>query len=571
MVQPITAEKVITKCTNLQRFWSKRDARFKEWYKVIQMVDELEQENMESFVSSDPRSAFNLLLHMINTPKIPHRIPPELLTPEIVIPAGNLSKLLDVAWQDIFNRYRLTGHSSWMRDLIAFMLATGWYSVFAMVSQDGQRCLAEVWNPGTVYPMWEDTMTECAHITTLSAAAANRLVARNGWSIREFSAGATLYDYWWLEGEKEVCNAINLGGALVKPATAEPRFSRIPIFTAPVGGLPDTGILSGSSETWKEEIGQSSVATAESVYRSMNKWWTFSMQLLRDTAQSRWFEKSAGGKPILKKEDLYKRGFIARMGPNDEIGPLPVPPIPVELRSMQLDMEAMLQRAGPPWALYGTSTTNMTAYMMSQVASGAAQMSQPYHQGVIDCITDVDNFWLEQIKRFSYKPYGLEYPKELPENIPVTASYEIRIPGDIIQRATVARMLDPEFRLSSARVTEELFPEIKNPMEEQAQVRADKAQAHPIMAYVSLIISLRQEAADLTKSNDPRDKEAAKLYELAAANIEKQLGISAEQPAQAPTPTATPAIQPRVAARPEAVPNRERMLTQGTPGPEEVI
>jgi len=160
-----------------------------------------------------------------------------------------------------------------------------------------------------------------------------------------------------------------------------------------------------------------------------------------------------------------------------------------------MDMEAMLQRAGPPWSLYGTSTQGMTAYAMAQVASGAAQMAQPFHQGIIDLLTDIDNFWLEQIRNYGYEPHGQEYPKELKTlavPIDVTAEYEIRIPGDIIQRATVARMLNPTFQLSKTRVMEELFPEIKNPTEEQVQGRKDDAMANPIMGTVDLVIALRK-------------------------------------------------------------------------------
>jgi len=547
MANTLTASNITSRALTLKSHWQRRNTKFLDWYRTLQLKDELEQENMESFVSSDPRSAYNLLLHMLNSPRIPHRIPPELVTPELVIPAGNLSKLLDVAWQDVFTRYRLSGRASWMRDLIGFMLATGWYSVIAMTSQDGTHCIAEVLNPGTVFPVWDDELVECARIDSISAGAAARLIARNQWKVAVPKISVLIYDYWYIEAN-QVMNAVVLGDALAKPSTPETRFSRIPIFTAPVGGLPDTGILSQDPEAWKEDIGQASLATAESVYRSMNKWWTFSMQLLRDTAQSRWFERSAGGKPILKKEDLYKRGFIARLGPNDEVGPLPVPPIPVELRSMQLDMEAMLQRAGPPWSMFGTSTQGMTAYAMAQIASGAAQMAQPYHQGVIDVLTDIDNFWLEQIRASGSKPYGMGFPKELPETTRVTASYDIRIPGDIIQRATVARMLDPDFRLSSTRVTEELFPEVKNPMEEKAQVMADKAETHPIRAYISLILSLRQEAATIRKTPGG-NTEAARLYELAANNIEQSLGVSTqEQPTQ------------QASARPEVVPNREQTL-----------
>jgi hypothetical protein len=551
MAETITVNTLTDKARALQSYWQTRDARFKNWYNMIQLQDELAQENMESFVSSDPRSSYNLLLHMLNSSRIPHRIMPEFVTPDLVVPAGNLSKLLDTAWADVHKRYRLSGHASWMRDMVGLMLATGWYSVFATVAQSGQYCIAEIWNPGTVYPMWDDQLSEVAHITTMSAAAIRRMAARNKWEVN--ARDGRVFDYWWIGDDGKVYNSVAIENALVKPATLESKFSRIPIFVSPVGGLPDTGILAQSPETWKGEIGQSSVTTAEPVYRSMNKWWTFSMQLLRDTAQSRWYEKSAGGKPILKKEDLYKRGFIARLGPNDEIGPLPVPPIPVEMRAMQIDMEAMLQRAGPPWSLFGGGAQGMTSYAMSQVASGAAQMAQPFHQGVIDVLSDIDNFWLEQIRTHGYEPHGLQYPRELTEDLQVTASYDIRIPGDIIQRATVARMLNPKFELSQTRVMEELFPEIKNPIEEQVQSRKDDAMANPIMGTIDLVIALRNEANTIRKAG--QTPETAGLYEKAADSIEAQLGGQPQQ-----RPGTSPPEQLPPGPRPEVQPNREQSL-----------
>ncbi len=558
----MNASQIVNRCDGLKKSWSARNTRFKEWYRQIQQVDELEQDGMESFTSSDPRSSYNLLLHMLNSPRIPHRIPPELVTPELVGPASDLSKLLDTAWLDIHKRYRYTGHQGWMRDFIGLMLATGWYSVFAYVRPDGTGMEANIWNPATVFPSWDELgLSEVAHIYSISPEAITRVAAKNNWDMLGWkpTTSQTLYDYWYLDSST-VVNSVVIGNYLIKPETPEPQMHRLPIFINPVGGLPDTGVISNDAN-WRAEIGQSSVATAEKVYRSMNKWWTYSMQLLRDTAQSRWYEKTSSAKPILKPEDIYKRGFIARLGPNDEIGPLPVPPIPVEMRAMQLDMEAMLQRAGPPWALFGTSTSGMTAYMMSQIASGASQLAQPFHQGVIDCLSDIDNFWLTQIRNFHHKPYGVGYPKNLPDELEVTASYEIKIPGDIIQRATVARMLNPTFQLSYSRVSEELFPEIKNPAEEKAQVRSDQAQSHPVFAYVDLIQTLRAEADKLRKTNSNGD--TIKLYELAAKNIEAQLAIQSAPSTPATGSASTGSLGSATGARSESgLPNRETQVQQ---------
>jgi hypothetical protein len=510
------------------------------------MVDELKDDanKMESFVGNDPQSSFKLLRHLLDQ-KIPHRIPHEQVTVEMAKIASDLSLLYDAGWSDINYRYRQRGRQGWVWDLAGFILATGWYSVFAMMAQDGSRCIAEIWNPATVFPNWDDELAECAHVETLSPTGLQRLASRNGWNVSAKS-NIKMYDYWRLGNIGEVYNSIVLGSTLVKPETLETRFYRIPIFVSPVGGLPDTGIISGDAMAWRAEVGMSSVSTNENIYKYWNKWWSLSMQALRDVVQSRIKEKSRG-KPIVKPEDVFKRGAIFRMTPEEDVSFMNPPPIPVELRATQLDLEAMMQRGGPSWSMFGSAAGNMTAYVMSQTAASTNQIAKPYHQGIIDCMTDIDNFWLYQIRRFGYKPYGKELPKGLPEDVKVSAEYEIRIPGDLIQRATVARMLDPEFRLSNARVMDELFPEVKSPLLEKAQVRADAAERHPLHATIVLIQSFREQAKILSTAGD---KVGAGLYEKAANSIEASMNLQEEQaPETAPLPP-----RKRIGMRTEAVP-----------------
>lgn len=530
---------VVAKCSTLKRFWAKRNTKFKDWYSQIEMVDTLAQKDMESFVGNDPRASYNLVLSMLDQ-RVPHKIPPEDLSIEEIAPAAELSKTFDIAWDDVFTMYRRRG-KYWLRDLIGYILATGWYSVFAMITPDGSRCIAEIWNPATVYPMWDDELIECAHVFSISGRQARRLAARNDWKVErlESRSRVKVSDYWWIEsaitGDK-VFNAIALDNDIVKDVTEETRFNRIPIFTSPVGGLPDTGELApaGSAEAWKEEIGQSLIATNEKIYNYWNKWWSFSMQLLRDTAQARTYEKTRSAKQIVKKEDWYRRGAHYKMTPDDEIGFITPPPIPVELRSAQLDMEAMMQRGGPSWAMFGSVQQQMTSYVMSQVAASANQISKPYHQGVVDCISDIDNFWFRLMKEYSYKPYGRGLPDGLPADTKMTAEYELRIPGDLTQRVTTARIMNPSFELSDEKVMEELFPEIKNPAEEIARIRAGKARQHPIHIQISLIESFRQEAGLLRKAGDV---DGAVLYEKAADLVEATLTQAGEEvPTEAGAP-----------------------------------
>ncbi len=536
------ANEVIKKGGELKNFWSGRNRRFLEWYKLIEMIDELKQDKMESFVGNDPQSSFKLLRHMLDQ-QVPHRIAAsEALSQEFLGASIDIERMYEVCWQDVFERYRLRGRQGWIWDLAGFLLATGWYSVFATLSEDGSSLIADVLNPATVFPSWEDQLVECAHIDTLSPIGAVRMAARNNWTLTPPRGNLILTDYWRMDENGQVFNSVVIGKELVKPETLE-RFHRIPIFISPVGGLPDTGAITQGTK-WREEIGQSSVSTNENIYKSVNKWWTFVMQILRDTAQPKFKEKSRTGKPIAKPEDMNRRGAIFRMTPEEDIEYMTPPPIPVELRTTQLDMEAMMQRGGPSWSMFGNFSQPLTAYVMSQIASSTNQVAKPFHRGVIDCMTDIDNFILKQMQDFKYQPYGMKLPKTLPPGARMTADYELRIPGDIIQRATAARMLHPDFRISYSRVIAELFPEIKNSLVEQAQVLADMANFSEIRVTIALIDSLRKDAANLRGA---KDTQAADLYDKAANMLESKIeGQGAPQTSRNVVGNRTEAIPPNL-------------------------
>ena len=545
MTNTETAVNVITRCKDLRTFWIPRNDAMKRWYRLIEMIDELKTDKMESFVGNDPRSMYNLVLHLLDT-DIPHRVKEyDMADLAISTAVAQVSRYFKLSWKDAKNTFRRSNpRQGLMRTFIGFLLATGWYSMISLNSDDGERTYKEPLNPMEVFPMWDAMLglSEVAHIYPLSPLQAINLVKKNNWMLSspfgqwKVAAGRSVevYDYWWIEITDvypyiaAVWNAIVIGQDLVK--YEQTRFKRIPIYIAPVGGLPDMGSLTEgviptysstlklntqevTTERWKAELGQSIIATNENVYRTWNKWWTFSLQLLRDTAQPRIFERSRGGKAIVKPEDVFRRGAIFRGGPDDSVDYLSVPPIPLELRSTQLDLEAMMQRGGVSWAMHGAVTGQITAYVMSQIAASANQVMKPFHQAIVDALSDMDNDDLTDIRERGIKPYGWAYPKDLPEDVLVSADFEVEIPGDLIQRATTARMLHPTFELSYTYVMGKLFPDVGDPMRERAQVLADKAVLHPSNSMIALIQYYRQQAAFLTKNNDV---ESAKLYDMMA-------------------------------------------------------
>ena len=534
------AQAVISRCDELKRFWEPRNAKMKVWYRLIQMVDELATPKMESFVGNDPRSMFNLTLHMLDA-NIPHRLRGvDTMDMKAQAASAEVGVILDEAWADVEETFRRTGpRQSLKRSMIGLLLATGWYSCWSAVGDNGDRVFLDLWSPAQTYPMWDADLglSEVAHIFEVPASRLSSMQKMFGWmDLGALHGDQLIRDYWWVQVDSEypfstrVWNAVVAAGKLVK---FEPtRFRTIPIHVAPVGGLPDTGPLSegtpssvtgGAGQTkgerWKEEIGQGIVATNENIYKSWNKWWTFSLQLLRDTAQPRIFERSRSGKAIVKPEDVFRRGAIFRGGSDDSVEFIGAPPIPLELRSTQLDLEAMMQRGGVSWAMYGTVTGQLTAYVMSQIAASANQATRPYHQAIQNLVADIENGWIDDMRNRGVRLYGHSLPANLPKEARVSADFEIEIPGELVQKATVARMLDPDFALSYSFVVEKLFPEIRNPLRERARRLADMAELSVENATIAKIRYYRRQAAYLADT----DADAARLYDLAAEAAEAQL------------------------------------------------
>ena len=147
-------------------------------------------------------------------------------------------------------------------------------------------------------------------------------------------------------------------------------------------------------------------------------------------------------------------------------------------------------------------------------------------------------------------------PKNIPPDIEFEVEYNINIPGSLIQRATVARMLDPTFRLDFATTTDMLFPEIKDPLRVQGRVNKDEAMMNQIAQALALIDVYRSMAREAREAGDAT---TSALYTKAASAVEAQLGAPT---AGMPTTTIPKTREVREAAPREetkAVPPEYRM------------
>jgi len=521
-------KKIQSTCRELKTAWSTRHKKITDWYKVLTLEDKLKQEGMESVVSNDPRTGFNLALHLLTSSNIAYRIPTDGLAAVDIPKTSYLEDYMTLRWRNINHSYRLGGRQSYIRDLVSLMLSTGWYAVFALATED--ELISNVWHPDTVYPEFgEDGLTQVAHMYTISTSAALAKARKMGWILTDVPRTSTtiMYDWWFYDIDGDPCNSIVLGNNLVKPAEkSDVTCHRIPVFTSPVGGLPDQGVVTGG-KIWQEHYGEAIIATNESLIHNYNRMLTFTQQLVRDTANPRWFEQSSGETPILREEDMFKRGAIFRGAPGESVQAIPLPALPVELTRVLFEYQNMSQRGLFPWVLYGNLQQQLTGVAMSQIASAALEVLTPYQIAIKGVLSDVTNFWLDSIKEYKYKPYRLKMPTGLDENTKFDVDFNIDIPGFLLQRATAARMLDPNFRLSTTTVMDILFPEIKNPLLEQARVSKDDAQRNPVAVLVDTIQAYR-EAAKLNRDNG--DTDTAELYEMAVEGLLNQLKASGIQP-----------------------------------------
>ena len=551
MVEKSTEDFIADAVKRLKPSWSERDKKMRAWYNILTLKDEMAQEGMESVVANDPRTGYNLGLHLMSSSIVAHKIQQEGMTDAEVGATSKLEGFITNAWDREESRYRSGGHRGLKNGIVGSMLATGWYSLFAMV--DKNRIWFDLWDSIQVYPRFGyDGLAEVVRIIPLTAQDANYLIKSRGWDKGKsaITKGVNMSDYWGFDDDGDVVNGIVIGQNVVKELVKEPDLSkvkRLPVFLGPVGGLPDSGAIV-SGKKWQEHYGESIIATNEGLTKNYNRLLTFAQQLVRDTSDPRWLELSSGD-DILDEERLFKRGAIFRGEPGDEVTTLPIQPIPPEIRTMTFDYQNMVQRGLFPWSMYGNLQMQLSYLAMANIASSAMQTLNPYMDALSGLYTDVDNFVTNMMLENGYRPHKFKKPDGLPDSFDFNVQVDIEIPGYMTQRATVARMLNPGFKLPVSWITDRMFPEIRDSVAMNARSRSEDAISHPKFLLVEQIRAAR----GLAQRYLNIEKETSKLYSTLAKSLEAELSAQSEPTPQATSPEMSSAlneVQPSQATEP---------------------
>lgn len=515
-----SASDIIAECTKLSSTWMPRLTAVRQWYELLRMEDTLKQKGMESYVSNNPRTLFNQVVEFLVPTGQVHTIPVDTIDRELHPTVGMVEQAIGREWGRLEDLHMAKGRGSgWMREFVALLVITGWTAVRYGTNENG-RLQATIWNPVEVFPAYDSEAEEvdsalarCAHVYAVENWEAESKAMHFGID-KGYIGAQKVYDYWENVGGS-VRNAVVVGLDLVKPLTVE-RMSSIPIITFPVGGLPDRGAISpGSAYRWRGEIGQGVFATNENIYLSHNKLMSFMFQLIRSAAQARWYERSKNeSRMIVKPGDLDSWGAVFRMGIDEDVGPIPPVPIPVELRQALMDVQSEVQRGGTSWATFGNVQQTMSAALFGSIANSARQVIGEFHRAIQHTLTYIDNYWLRQ-----YSVEGLT--DELKELIRFNVTYPMNLPENLAQTATVARMLNPNApALKSLQGIMEDLLGIADPMREQAVLDGEDARQHPMVKAANLLNAVREQARVLRAQG--RTQQAA-TFERLAMQIDQQL------------------------------------------------
>jgi len=532
MAVTMTPDQQKAKCVALRSKWSVRNKKFVEWYDMLKLTDVLKQENMESVATNDPRTGFNLGRHLLVSSIVSHRIDQDGLTAEEVMGTSYLERYVERRWLEQENRYRQAGKQGWLWTISSWLLTTGWYAVFAMVEQE--KIYAEIWSPAETFPDYDnDGMSAVAHIYSVSPAMLAKKAKELGWTVEPARTITIIYDLWEFDEDGNVVNSIVVGSKYAKPPTVDSNLSelkKLPVLMAPAGGLPDTGSLDTSN--WQAHYGEAIIATNEELVKNYNKMLSYIQQIARDSANPKWMHIGSSENAI-KLEDLFKRGAVFEGSPGDSLTPIGSPPIPIELRQAVMDYQNMVQRGSFPWTMFGNVQQQISYLAMANIAASSMQAISPYANSLRGLLNDVDDLWKGLLELTGFKPHNYKKPAILPLEYSFNVGLEIEIPGYLVQRATIARQLDPQFRLSTSTVMDKLFPEIKNSLVEQGKARKDLAMSNPKVLLAESIIAYKEQARLLKSSDNPDDSEIAGVYDKLVSSLEQELSATIQQPSQA--------------------------------------
>ena len=204
---PLTT-KVRNDIVSLKNFWTQRNIKFQDWYELLTLVDVLASKGMETYVSNEPMTFYNMAHYLLTKGELSHTSPIQNETALELERRARVHRSCVQMWDTIDRNRQLGGQSPFLDDLGFYLLVLGWYSVVEQYDNETGELNAQLWNPYDVYPRYNNgRMSNCVHIYKCSELEAIDKANANGWDYdgRPNPTGeVTISDYfvqdsgvWW--------------------------------------------------------------------------------------------------------------------------------------------------------------------------------------------------------------------------------------------------------------------------------------------------------------------------------------------------------------------------------------
>ena len=560
---------IIADISTLKTFWGQRNKRMKEWYSILTLIDYLKAKGLESYISNEPQTFYNMSHYLLTKGEISHISPLVSETGLELDRKAKVNRGCKYMWDSIDRNRNSGGEQTFISELGFFLLITGWYSVVLQFDSNTGGLNAQLWNPVDCYPKYlNNSLYSFVHSYKVTEEEAVAKATANVWNYTTSSAGSisspmTTIDDYFIMRDGILWNKIFIGGKAVSPLEDRPDMK---ILIAPVGGFPDKGSLTPGQQDWRQRIGRSIFEVNDGVMSSFNKWKTMLSQILRDTAQPVTQEFSAT--PQATPEQLRERGALFHYSPNDRgLERLAPPSIPIELQGNLFEARRELQKGSFNDAVFGMMEGQQAGYALSLLATSSAnQVLYPFMDAKHFVLAESDNFWLSNLKKsnktFKIKGDFIEEikPEDIPEDISITVKSTVATPKDWMERGTIAGMVRPD--LDTSTILTEVYG-LTDVQGIRRRKSVDDMLEHPMSKMIELIAGYTAHADYLENRGDLKQ---AALFRRAAANVEAQLGApppGAAKPNE-PQPTNTGVSEKKTRVRPEVMPPEERGFSPQT-------
>ncbi len=533
MIDDTELAKINTSIANMKRYWYQRNLKFQDWYETLILVDLLKSKGMETYVSNEPMTFYNMSHYLLTKGEISHATPIENESALELDRRARVNRGCDYMWKEIDRNRQLAGEQPFIDSLSFFLLVLGWYSVVEHFDQNTGKLNVQVWNPYDVYPRYANNrLAACVHSYKILEEEAKLKAEDNGWTYepRGSALGEVTLDDYFYYTKDGLFNIILIDGRDVTGWQHRPDMQ---VLVSPVGGFPDKGSLTktrgtassyGGARDWRRLTGRGIFEVNESVSTHFNKWKSMVAQILRDTAQPITQEFSAV--PQATTEQLRERGAHFHYSPGEQgLQRIPPPAIPIEIQANLLELRREMQKGSYNDAVFGM-TEGQAGYALSLLASSSAnQILYPYMDGKHFVISESDRFWLSNLKRskgvFQIKGKFVEKlsPPDIPEDVSIQVDSKVATPKDWLERGTISNMVDKH--LDEATIITEIYG-LNDPQAIKRRRSLDRILNSAEAQQIEKIASFYSHADYLDKRGDRRQ---ANLFRRMAQGMEMQIGV----------------------------------------------